>query len=61
MIEKNRETNTYHAVCDCCFEYSDEYDGFNECQHGIKYEGWKAHYDNDEGDCEGKREEKGIS
>lgn len=52
MIEKNRETNTYHAVCDCCFEYSDEYDGFNECQHGIKYEGWKAHYDNDEGEWE---------
>ena len=47
MIEKNRETNTYHAVCDCCFEYSDEYDGFNECQHGIKYEGW-----NDEGEWE---------
>ena len=52
MIEKNRETNTYHAVCDCCFEYSDEYDGFNECHHGIKYEGWKAHYDNDEGEWE---------
>lgn len=30
MIEKNKETNKYHAVCDCCFEYSDEYDSFNE-------------------------------
>ena len=41
MIEKNKETNKYHAVCDCCYEFSDEYDSFKECQHGIKYNGWK--------------------
>lgn len=52
MIEKNKETNKYHAVCDCCYEYSDEYDSFKECQHGIKYNGWKRHYDKDEGEWE---------
>lgn len=31
MIEKNKETNKYHAVCDCCYEYSDEYDTLNDC------------------------------
>ena len=52
MIEKNKETNKYHAVCDCCYEFSDEYDSFKESQHGIKYKGWKMHYDKDEGEWE---------
>ena len=37
MIEKNRETNLCHAVCDCRFEYSDKYNGFHECSHS---KGW---------------------
>lgn len=52
MIEKNKETNKYHAVCDCCYEYSDEYDSFNECQHGIKYNGWEQRYDKAVGEWE---------
>lgn len=52
MIEKNKETNTYHAICDCCYERSDEYDSFNECLHGIKYNGWKLHYDKEAGEWE---------
>lgn len=50
MIEKNKETDTYHAICDCCYEYSDEYDSFNECQRDIKYNGWKRHYKKKEGE-----------
>ena len=61
MIEKNKEINKYHAVCDCCYEYSDEYDSFNECQRGIKYNGWKQHYNKSEGEwehfCPNRREE----
>lgn len=52
MIEKNGETNTYHAVCDCCYEYSDEYNSFHECAHGIEYEGWKQHYNKSEDEWE---------
>lgn len=52
MIEKNKETNKYHAICDCCHEYSDEYGSFKQCQYGIEYEGWKRHYKKKEGECE---------
>lgn len=52
MIEKNKETNKYHAVFDCCYEYSDEYGSFKQCQYGIEYEGWKRHYKKKEGECE---------
>lgn len=52
MIEKNKETNTYHAICDCCYEMSDEYDSFNSCLHGIKEDGWESHYDKNEGEWE---------
>lgn len=52
MIEKNRETNTYYAVCDCCYEYSCEYNSFHECEHGIKEEGWKQHYNKSEDEWE---------
>lgn len=50
MIEKNKETNTYHAICDCCYERSDEYDSFHACSHGIKEDGWESHYDKSEGE-----------
>lgn len=42
MIDKNKKTNTYHAICDCCYEMSDEYDSFNECLHGINTTAGKA-------------------
>lgn len=48
MIEKNKETNKYHAICDCCHEYSDEYGSLEKCQHGIKYNGWEAFFDEEE-------------
>lgn len=48
MIEKNKKTNKYHAVCDCCYEYSDEYGSLEKCQHGIKYNGWEAFFDEEE-------------
>ena len=52
MIEKNRETNTYHAACDCCFEHSDEYSSFRACSHGIREEGWKQYYNRSEDEWE---------
>lgn len=30
MIEKNKETNKYHAVCDCCYEYGSFKQGVKE-------------------------------
>lgn len=61
MIEKNKETNTYHAICDCCYEMSDEYDSFHACSYGIKEDGWESHYDKSEGEwehfCEDCRED----
>ena len=30
MIEKNKETNTYHAICDCCYEYGSFKQGVKE-------------------------------
>lgn len=48
MIEKDKETNTYHAICDCCYQQTEGYDTFKHCQHGIKEDGWKAHYNKDE-------------
>lgn len=46
MIEK--ENGKFTAVCDCCFERSEEYDTYNEMRHGIAYEGWKCHYNEEE-------------
>ena len=46
MIEK--ENGKYHAVCDCCFERSDEYDTYAEMRKGVAYEGWKCHYNAEE-------------
>ena len=30
MIEKNKETNKYHAICDCCYEYGSFKQGVKE-------------------------------
>lgn len=52
MIEKNRENGKYHAICDCCYEMSDEYDTLPKCQHGIKEDGWKHHFSKSDGKLE---------
>ena len=41
MIEK--ENGKYRAVCDCCFERSDEYDTYAEMRKGVAF----GRYDED--------------
>ena len=46
LIDKSN--GKFTAVCDCCFERSEEYDTYNEMRHGIAYEGWHCHYNEEE-------------
>ena len=52
MFERNEETGKIHAICDCCYEASDEYDTLNKLKNGIKEDGWKQHYNKSESTVE---------
>ena len=51
MVEIH-DDGKHHAICDCCFERSFDYDSDKELRKGLKYEGWYHHWNPEEQEWE---------